>query len=103
MRLEGLGQLKNPMTSSGIEPVTFRLVAQCLNQLRYGVPTVRGPGISKTASKQYAINARRNAKVTVHILYVTTADESNWLALSLGRFSSAKYPQTHEAGSVWMS
>jgi hypothetical protein len=33
--LEGLGQLKNPMTSSGIEPMTFLLVAQCLNQLRY--------------------------------------------------------------------
>jgi hypothetical protein len=27
MRLEGLGQLKNPMTSSGFEPATFRLVA----------------------------------------------------------------------------
>jgi hypothetical protein len=27
MRLEGLGQLKNPMTSSGIEPATFRFVA----------------------------------------------------------------------------
>jgi hypothetical protein len=26
-RLEGLGQLKNQMTSSGIEPATFRLVA----------------------------------------------------------------------------
>jgi hypothetical protein len=25
--LEGLGQLKNPITSSGIEPVTFQLVA----------------------------------------------------------------------------
>jgi hypothetical protein len=25
--LEGLSQLKNPMTSSGIEPVSFRLVA----------------------------------------------------------------------------
>jgi hypothetical protein len=27
VQLEGLGQLKNPMTSSGIEPVTFQLVA----------------------------------------------------------------------------
>jgi hypothetical protein len=35
VRLEGLGQLKNPVTSSGIEPTTFRLEAQCLNQLRY--------------------------------------------------------------------
>jgi hypothetical protein len=26
-RLEGLDQLKNAMTSSGIEPATFRLVA----------------------------------------------------------------------------
>jgi hypothetical protein len=35
VRLEGLGQLKNPMTPSEIEPATFWLVAQCLNQLRY--------------------------------------------------------------------
>jgi hypothetical protein len=27
VRLEGLGQMKNPMTSSGFEPATFRLVA----------------------------------------------------------------------------
>jgi hypothetical protein len=33
MRLEGLGQLKNP--KSGIEPTIFWLVALCLNQLRY--------------------------------------------------------------------
>jgi hypothetical protein len=37
VRLEGLGQLKIPMTSLGIEPTTFRLVALCLNQLRYSV------------------------------------------------------------------
>jgi hypothetical protein len=35
--LEWLGQLKNPMTSLGIEPVTFRLVVKCLNQLCYYV------------------------------------------------------------------
>jgi hypothetical protein len=36
--MEGLGKLKNAMTSSEIEPATSRLVAQCLNQLRYRVP-----------------------------------------------------------------
>jgi hypothetical protein len=37
--LEELGQLKNSVASSGMEPATFRLVAQCLNQLRYLVPS----------------------------------------------------------------
>jgi hypothetical protein len=35
---ERTGQLKNPMTSSGIKPATFRLAAQCLNQLHYHMP-----------------------------------------------------------------
>jgi hypothetical protein len=37
LRLEELGKLKKS-TSSELDPATFRLVAQCLNQLRYRVP-----------------------------------------------------------------
>jgi hypothetical protein len=37
VRLEGLGKLKKS-TSSGLESATFRLIAWCLNQLRYRVP-----------------------------------------------------------------
>jgi hypothetical protein len=38
VRLEGLGQLKNAMTSLGIEPATFQIVAEYVKQLRYRVP-----------------------------------------------------------------
>jgi hypothetical protein len=40
VRLEGLGQLKKKSTSLELEPATFRLVAQYLNQLRYRVPLI---------------------------------------------------------------
>jgi hypothetical protein len=40
VQLEELCKLKNPMTSSGIEPKTFQLVAQCLIQLRYRMRSI---------------------------------------------------------------
>jgi hypothetical protein len=38
MQPEGLCQWKIPVIPSGIEPATFQLIAQCLNQLRHCVP-----------------------------------------------------------------
>jgi hypothetical protein len=70
VRPEELRQWKIPVTSSGIEPATFRLVVQCVSQLRHRVS--HAFGVLTVSSDVWFVRIARNKclKVTTELIIV---------------------------------
>jgi hypothetical protein len=70
--LVGLGQLKNPMISSGIEPATFWLVAWCLNHLHYCVSLYAVVVVIIVVLKYFFCKEGNGTFVRVRVMSVST-------------------------------
>ena len=65
VRLEGLCQRRIPVTPSGIDAATFRLVVQCLNHVRHRVP----PNKNCTALQLVQNLQKKKEKIRLRCIY----------------------------------
>jgi len=61
VRSEGFNSMKNPLTQAGIEPATFRIVAQHLNHCATAIPNMFAYGLYI-----YVTTARESAKKRIY-------------------------------------